>query len=73
MKKYTNVSGEVIYTITISVDVDGEFESLDEVENAILEQADYEWHRPYALTPDEVRVISQNHTEEEVEEESEET
>lgn len=70
MPKVKNVSAVFVYTISIPVSIDGEYDSIDEAMRELEEAAELEWRTPIALTPDDTECCSLRY--DEIEEESEE-
>ena len=72
MPKVKNVSAVFVYTVSIPVSIEGEYDSIDEAMRELESEAEYEWRSPIALTPDETSYCSLEYDEiEESEEESE--
>jgi len=70
MPKVKNVSAVFVYTISIPVSIEGEYDSIDEAIQELEEQADYELRSPIAFTPDDTECYNLKY--DEIEEESEE-
>jgi hypothetical protein len=70
MPKVKNVSAVMVYTISIPVSIEGEYDSIDEAIQELEEQADYELRSPVSFTPDDTECYNLKY--DEIEEESEE-
>lgn len=62
--KYNNISATFIYTVEISVDLDGEYDCLNDAEQELEEKADQEWRTPIAHLA-EVEMVDMKFDEEE--------
>ena len=72
MPKVKNVSAVFVYTVSIPVSIEGEYDSIDEAMRELESEAEYEWRTPIAFTPDDTECCNLKYDEiEESEEESE--
>ena len=73
-RMYKNISAQVVFTVIVPVELDEQYESLDEAMDEILEEAAHEMRSPIALTADETQLTNLCYDEfdEESEEEGEE-
>ena len=72
MSKVKNVSAVFVYTVSIPVSIEGEYDSIDEAMQELEDAAELEWRTPIALTPDDTECCNLKYDEiEESEEEPE--
>ena len=57
-KKYTNISGQVVFTTIIHVALAEEYDSIDEAMDQILEDAVYELKLSISKDPDETEITN---------------
>ena len=73
MPKVKNVSAVMVYTISIPVSIEGEYDSIDEAMRALEAESDYELRSPVSFTPDDAECYNLKYDEIEESEESEES
>ena len=69
--KYKNISAQVVYTIVVHVELDEEYESIDEAMDEILDEAAHEMRTPIAFTADETQLTNLRYDEFDVDSEEE--
>ena len=69
MPKFKNISATVVYTVEYHVDLEGEYDCLDEAEAEIVRLADHYLHHAIAPDPTHEEVCHLTYDEEESEEE----
>ena len=72
MPKVKNVSAVFVYTVSIPVSIEGEYDSIDEAMRELEDAVKLEWRTPIAFTPDDTECCNLKYDEiEESEEEPE--